>query len=125
MADTYLQHVQELSRLTERARASVLAGEWDDLLVCLEQRQAVMETVDRLTAGGGDLPAGESQEALRLLQQVVAMDAQLSSDMESSLGQARAQLQAADAARTSISAYQRSARPTPDMIQARFVDRQR
>lgn len=123
MADTYLQLVQELSRLTERARAASGSADWDGLTACLEQRQAIMNALDQLK--GDTLAESERRTALQVLEQVMAVDADLSRMLEESLSQYREQLQAADIARTSISAYQRSARPSPDQVQARFVDKQR
>lgn len=121
---TYMSHLQELCELTASIRAATVAGDWDDLLASLGQRQELMNRIDALSEAERILSEEDQVQVLRILEAVAASDAEMAGELERSLGETRADLQAADASRTSISAYERTNRPGPQMMPARFVDKQ-
>ncbi|HLN64535.1 MAG TPA: flagellar protein FliT [Symbiobacteriaceae bacterium] len=124
-APSYLSLLRDLHALTAAIGTAAAGGLWPDLLGLLEQRQAVMDQIDALPDAARVLPEAERQEAARLLEGVAEADRRSMASVDSSMAAIRPELQAGEAARTTISAYQRSARVPTQLAPARFVDKQR
>lgn len=124
-APSYPSLVRDLHALTASIGTAAAAGSGPDLLALLEQRQAVMDQIDALPDAARVLPESERQEAARLLEAVAEADRRSMASVDSTMAAIRPELQAGEAARTTISAYQRSTRGPTQLAPARFVDKQR
>lgn len=124
-APTYLSLVRDLHALTAAIGKAAAEGAWPDLLGLLEQRQAVMDRIDALTDAARQMSDAQRQEAVSLLAAVAEADSESRAAVDATMASIRPELQAGEAARTTISAYQRSARVPTGLVPARFVDKQR
>jgi hypothetical protein len=124
-ADNYLAHLQELTQLSEQAQAATRDQDWDSLLACLAQRQLVMDQIDALPDSERVLPPAQREQAAGLLQRAVELNAAAAATVDTALLTTRSALQDSSWTRSSIGAYRRSAKGSPQMIEARFVDKNR
>lgn len=124
-APLYLSLVRDLHAFTAALGTAVAAGSGPDLLGLLEQRQAIMDQIDALPEAARALSEAERQEAAHLLAAVAEADRRSMASVDSTMAAIRPELQAGEAARTTISAYQRSTRVPTQLAPARFVDKQR
>jgi hypothetical protein len=122
---TYLTLIQELAEVTLALKEATASKAWDNLLPLLEQRQAVIDQVEALPTEAMPATEQERQEALSLLKAIAESDQQNTAILEASMEAIRPELQAGQATRSTISAYQRTGRVPRELVPARFVDKQR
>jgi hypothetical protein len=124
-AEAYLGILHDLLALTTRLKEAVAERDWERLVRLLDERQALMDRADRAHPPDWRPEVREAQEAAALIAAIQALDQALSGEVHAVLTEARAQLQGMDAARATISAYQRASGVHPGFVESRFVDKQR
>lgn len=124
-AEQYLNHLSDLAQLTEQAESAARQQNWDELLGCLARRQTIMDQVDALPDGARSLTPQQKLRATSLLERIAQMDAMSSAVVDTAITSARSVLQEGSQTRAGISAYRRVSAGSPQMYEARFVDKNR
>jgi hypothetical protein len=119
----YLTFLQILVALTEKLDVAVASDNVEQILVCLDERQKVMDQIVALPEPSGELSDEERALAIRLLTDVADQDQAAMLLIEVALSKVRGDLETSREVMSSLSAYRKtSLRGTTT---ARFVDTQK
>lgn len=121
--ETYLKCLEALVHATERVKAAAADQEWDRLLVCLEERQQIMNRIDAMPDTA--LSEAERGRAVVLLNQIAREDGLLENMLATTMAATRDTLGETARTQQSISAYKKATRSNPYGNAARFMDTQR
>jgi hypothetical protein len=122
------KYVEALRVLVKRMDqvAEVLAVEnWDQLLVLLDDRQALMAQIDSLTDAVSSLSDEDRVIAVALLDRVMAQDQIVMERLTTAMRSTEAELAGTRLSRLTVSAYRKSFRSDGGAPGSRFFDRQR
>lgn len=121
---TYLGCVRAVAAKTQQLQAALAADQWEQVLSCLEERQALMSRADALPASARR-PEEEAAEAARLMRVVLELDRAMAREVQGMLQSTRGEITHSQLARETVSAYRKSNVQNPAAIPARYVDKQR
>ncbi len=98
-------------------------GDWDALLVALEQRQTLIAEIDELSLNSGQITASQRTEARNLLERISQLDQEVSPKLNVAQAKTRAAMDEARLASTTVSAYRKSMSPGAHALPSKFVDK--
>lgn len=124
-AEQYLDYLQELTQLSERAEAAARQQNWDALVACLDRRQTIMGQIDSMPDETRSLTREQKLRAASLLERVAQLDAMSTAVVDTAIATTRSVLHEGEKTRTGISAYRRTAGSSAQIHEARFVDKNR
>lgn len=122
---TYMECLKALALKTEEIQACAAGGDWDGLLLRLEERQDLMNRVDALPQEARVLTAEERSTAGHLLDALTEQDHETTRLVSQVFAATRAEIEKGHSVRTTVTAYRKSAQYRAPGITARFVDTQR
>lgn len=120
-----MAYLQALLDATEQVKAAAAAKEWDRVLTCLEERQALIARIDALSPEGRALSEADQTLARHILTQLSEADTAVTAVVEATLEETRGAINHNSLAQTTLSAYRRSTRGNLQGAPARFVDKNR
>lgn len=120
---TYLACVRSIAAKTQQVQAALAADDWEQVLHCLVERQALMNRADTLPESARR--PEEAAEAVQLMRVVQEQDRAMAQGIEAILRSTRGEIEHSQLARQTVSAYRKSTVQNPTAMPARFVDKQR
>lgn len=120
---TYLACVRAMAAKTQQVQAALAAGDWEQILSCLDERQVLMSRADAMPDAARR--PEEAAEAAQLMRVVLDQDRAMARGIQTILQATRGEMEQSQFARQTVSAYRKTAVPNPMALPARFVDQQR
>lgn len=122
----YVVALRALIKGMNQVTEALVAEEWDQLLLLLDERQALMTQIDRLGTGAvSSLSDEERHSAVSLLDLVLAQDQIVLERLATAMRSTEAELTGTRLSRMTVTAYRKSLRSNGGAPSARFFDRQR
>lgn len=120
---TYLACVRAIAAKTQQLQAALAADDWEQVLLHMEERQALMTRADALPDSARR--PEEAAEAAQLMRVVLEQDRAMSRGIQAVLQSTRGEIEQSQLARQTVSAYRKTTVQNPTAMPARFVDKQR
>jgi hypothetical protein len=118
---SYVECLRALLRETEHLREAAADADWEQVVSCLDARQALMTQIDALPATA--LPEAAASLARSLLHEVMRLDEETAPRVLATLEHTRSSIEESRLTRSTIDAYRRATHT--ETGPSRFIDKQR